>query len=1349
MSLLACDAALAQAEPNLDPIPGYYQEPGLSPNRDYANQHAQEAVDPFGGKLQLHYVDIVLPGNGGMDIKVQRSYSSGDGFLRDPSPYGIGWTMGYGRVLRKANYPICDVQHGSQVNPVLELPNGSRQILYVGDDSPTSSYFISTSRWKAVCAGAGAGLIVYSPDGTRYDMTYQGQTIGSTATSQMRAYYPVTITDRNGNTLSLTYQQVGPTDAITSVTAPDDRQVTFTYVNGILDNVKDGSGKRKFTYTTKAAPNTPPGYVFLTGVARPDGQTWKYDYNEAFDNSAGAGSIKKLTYPTGGTLSYTYDKSVQFAHNLPAGNVHVVKQKTDSAGNAWTYTYTPASQLIPAGTHTFSCPNAQGWLDMTQVTGPEGTVLYCHVGYNSISSAGTGTSSFGYAVGTLATKMSGDGSSAADGFIAAESNGFEPDLITDKQSMMRSGDSSPIAASVYGVRYFWQEKNRYTQSYQTTYSNFDGYGNAKTIVEEGTSTRPGGAKETRSTQLTYQVNTDKWILHQVKDSVTSVNDEQIGGTSRNIDGNGNLTSQTKQGVTTNWTYHPSGDVKTRTDGRGYVTTFDNYKCGIPQTESHPINAKTVALATQVAVTTRVVDSECNITSVVDPESAETKFTYDGLGRMKTIQHPLGSLVSVTWGKTTREITRGVSGNAARYYELTTYDGYGRVSEHLLRDQKTLKYLQTLFVNDAVGRHIYKSYPNSNFGVGVSYNILGETDMQGQGCPRPTSGPASLACTAWTYSAWNGNVNTFIDEKNRKTTTTFRGFGDPDELEAISIVPPDAAASTTLLRNGMGQVKQVTQGGVTRTFSYQPTTYFLGSVTDPETGVTTYGRDEVGNMTSRKVGAGPTIGYVYDGLGRVTEVDYPSGTPSILKAYYKDDKLKSVINGTISGGAIASPVVKREYEYDFNKNLKRETLTIAGAPSPFVIDRTYDNNDALDTLKYGSDQTITYTPDGFGRPTKAAPFVSALEYNDANGQVSSIQYANGVKTTVLSDPKRLWPYRITHAQGAASKPLVDSLYDYDVVGNLQLVADWVDPSYARVLGYDTLDRLVSMRGPWGTGSASYDAAGNLKSQNFGGATVNYQYDTAKNLLTSTSGARTYQYTYDNYGNVTHNGLHGYVYNDASNLKCVKCGTAAEVSYVYDGTGLRVAETGGGVTTYYVYDGSGQLLWEQIGQTSKRYAYVAGKQVAVDQVAPAGSPGVGQAGGSTQLKVTVTSNAATAAVGSDITYTVLVKNAGTQVATEVQVVDVLPPGIDFVSASSGCTHANRVVTCAVGTVAASGMVTLQIVGRTTAVTDVVNAVSVTSKTANSAPEADSLGLVSVAVKKRELSPKVLQLLFNALQ
>jgi hypothetical protein len=129
-----------------EPIPSFYQEPGMSRVRDYVNQHPNERIDPFTGKLQYHFTDLFIPGNGGLDIAVQRSYSSLNEEIGEYSPVGMGWTMHFGRVLRKATTLLCDTVNDSPArNPVLELPDGGRRVLY---KAPDNMSWTTTDFWK-------------------------------------------------------------------------------------------------------------------------------------------------------------------------------------------------------------------------------------------------------------------------------------------------------------------------------------------------------------------------------------------------------------------------------------------------------------------------------------------------------------------------------------------------------------------------------------------------------------------------------------------------------------------------------------------------------------------------------------------------------------------------------------------------------------------------------------------------------------------------------------------------------------------------------------------------------------------------------------------------------------------------------------------------------------------------------------------------------------------------------------------------------------------------------------------------------------------------------------------------
>ncbi len=78
----------------------------------------------------------------------------------------------------------------------------------------------------------------------------------------------------------------------------------------------------------------------------------------------------------------------------------------------------------------------------------------------------------------------------------------------------------------------------------------------------------------------------------------------------------------------------------------------------------------------------------------------------------------------------------------------------------------------------------------------------------------------------------------------------------------------------------------------------------------------------------------------------------------------------------------------------------------------------------------------------------------------------------------------------------------------------------------------------------------------------------------------------------------------------------------------------------------------------------------------------------------LSITKTSDPATATVGSNVEYTIVVTNNGPGAATDVVVTDVLPAGTTLVSASAGCSGTTT-VTCTVGTLAAGASATIELV------------------------------------------------------
>lgn len=115
----------------------YYSEPGLHPFKETQGQDQTENIDPFSGTLQLQYTDIRVPGNGGLDIVIHRSYTNPQKTPGYYNMFGIGWQIGYGRIVVPAEYVggICSVTNygTSENNPSVEHPDGARELLVYND----------------------------------------------------------------------------------------------------------------------------------------------------------------------------------------------------------------------------------------------------------------------------------------------------------------------------------------------------------------------------------------------------------------------------------------------------------------------------------------------------------------------------------------------------------------------------------------------------------------------------------------------------------------------------------------------------------------------------------------------------------------------------------------------------------------------------------------------------------------------------------------------------------------------------------------------------------------------------------------------------------------------------------------------------------------------------------------------------------------------------------------------------------------------------------------------------------------------------------------------------------------
>src|SRR5690554_577829 len=61
---------------NSHSIRDYYEEPGIDPFSNFEEDGFTEDVDPFSGMLRVNITDVMIPGNGGLDLRIGRSYGT-------------------------------------------------------------------------------------------------------------------------------------------------------------------------------------------------------------------------------------------------------------------------------------------------------------------------------------------------------------------------------------------------------------------------------------------------------------------------------------------------------------------------------------------------------------------------------------------------------------------------------------------------------------------------------------------------------------------------------------------------------------------------------------------------------------------------------------------------------------------------------------------------------------------------------------------------------------------------------------------------------------------------------------------------------------------------------------------------------------------------------------------------------------------------------------------------------------------------------------------------------------------------------------------------------------------------
>jgi RHS repeat-associated protein len=302
-----------------------------------------------------------------------------------------------------------------------------------------------------------------------------------------------------------------------------------------------------------------------------------------------------------------------------------------------------------------------------------------------------------------------------------------------------------------------------------------------------------------------------------------------------------------------------------------------------------------------------------------------------------------------------------------------------------------------------------------------------------------------------------------------------------------------------------------------------------ATTVPDSGTTTFGYDDNGNVTSRTDARGITTRTSYDSLNRSVAVwdDADEAGTRQESVYDFDDACAGCDNGAGRPVTLRYPQLdgqgSDELGYDARGRLVLRRRTIDG--TTFVTTREFDGANRLVKSTYPDGRVVEQRYDRGSRPAAVPGVVTSTSYT-ASGQLAQIERANGVVDSFSYDALQ----RLASAQRGGS---YDVTYTRDRLGDIVSQASaGAGISRAAIYDRDAWHRVTeaTLGADSETLATAYDLTDNITS--------------ATSSLGSTSAAHRGEYRYDGTGAA---GPHAVT-------------SAGDLSYSYDAGGF-VTERGG--------------------------------------------------------------------------------------------------------------------------------------------------------------------------------------------
>ncbi len=679
-----------------------------------------------------------------------------------------------------------------------------------------------------------------------------------------------------------------------------------------------------------------------------------------------------------------------------------------------------------------------------------------------------------------------------------------------------------------------------------------------------------------------------------------------------------------------------------------------------------------------------------IATATDPNNQITYLSYntDSL-RLDHIDYPDGGQVSYDYfnalvadsgSRLHFSVVSSTKLDSTRYIDSKRYfDGRGDLTQTFDSYTSGNGWAVSDIEYDAMGRAYRTSNPyycTSNYGTcsinpsGIwttrTFDTLGRLTQ----VTKPRGDDANPSFTTTAQMTYAGDVTTFTDQagKQRRRITDALGrmirVDEPNSAGALGTVS-SPNQSTSYMYDVLDNLVKITQGSQTRYFKYdslsrlirerqaEQTTNSSYNLTDSLTGNSSWTRkleyNSHGLVTNTYDARGVQTSYSYDGLNRLTLIDYSDSTPD-ARYFYDSQTLPSgaptYTHGSANGQLIAmtygssSSTTGTYFGYD-NMGRVNVQKQVTGSTT-YSLSYTYNLAGLLATETYPTNRVLTHSYDDAGRLSQISDgttaFVSSFSYTPGgallsetwgNGAVHSIAYNNALQVSQIklkqsSSGSELQRYDYLYGQITQSNGSVDKSKNNGQIGRIDgIINGSSTKEWEQRFSYDELGRLsIASEYQQGTGSTpswqqefTYDRYGNRFQSGSGNAGVPFTTVVSGDVNASTNrfiSTGSTPVTYDAVGNITQDkkfrldpqgdGMN-YTY-DANSRQITAAGTdeIGTQDSVYDCAGQRVQTSGNNVTRQMVYDIFGQLVADYKGGSLEREnIYRGGQLLAVYEAA----------------------------------------------------------------------------------------------------------------------------------------------------